>query len=417
MKIYFLTQYFPPETGAPQNRLYELALQLQQKGDEVIVLTAMPNYPDMRIKKGYRWRLWKTEIINGIKIHRSAIFVTRARFVLARLLNYFSFVFTSFWLGLFKIKKGDFLFCESPPLFLGITARALSKWKKIDMIFNVSDLWPESAEKLGIVTNKRFLKMATRLEEHLYKKATMISGQTMGIVNNIRSRFPDKKVIWLPNGVNTEQIISMKTDKQQWRKKMGFEESDFLFFYGGILGYAQGLEVILKTADKLRHEEHIKFILLGDGPEKESLMLIADHLELDNVYFYDSVSRDNIPEIISAIDVSVIPLRKIELFKGAIPSKIFESLALEKPILLGVEGEAYDRFIKEGNCGLAFEPENAQSLTDAARQLMEDPELTRKLGKNGLDYVREYFERSKIASKFRSELMEFKSGKDDPEST
>jgi glycosyltransferase involved in cell wall biosynthesis len=285
------------------------------------------------------------------------------------------------------------------------------------MIFNVSDLWPESAEKLGIVTNKRFLNMATRLEEHLYKRSALISGQTMGIVNNIRERFPKKKVIWVPNGVNTDEIISMKTDKQKWRKKMDFAPDDFLFFYGGILGYAQGLEVILKTADKLRNEEHIKFVILGDGPEKESLMLIADHLELDNVFFLDSVSRETIPEIISAIDVSIIPLRKIELFKGAIPSKIFESLALEKPILLGVEGEAHDLFIKDGNCGLFFEPENAQSLTDAARQIMSEPDLSSKLGENGLKYVREYFERSKIATKFRQDLIEFKSGNNDTEST
>lgn len=408
MKIYILTQYFPPETGAPQNRLFELALQLLAKGDEVIVLTAMPNYPEMRIKRGYRFRLWKTETISGIKVHRSAIFVSRARWVFARLLNYFSFVFTSFWLGLFKIKKGDYLFCESPPLFLGITAFALSKIKKISLIFNVSDLWPESAEKLGIVTNKFFLKKATGLEEFLYRKSELISGQTMGIVDNIRSRFPQKEVLWLPNGVNTAEIISMQTDKQQWRRKNDFSEDDFLFFYGGILGHAQGLEVILKTADKMRNEDRIKFIILGDGPEKESLMLIADHLELDNVFFYDSISRDKIPEILSSIDVSIIPLRKIELFKGAIPSKIFESLALKKPILLGVEGEAYNLFIKKGNCGLFYEPENAQSLTDAAQQISQDPDLCRQLGENGLNFVKEKFERSVIASKFRSELIKHK---------
>ena len=171
MRFTILTQYYPPETGAPQNRLSDLAMQLRNAGFEVIVITAMPNYPKNEIFKPYKGKLFVAETIQDITIYRSWIFVGKSRSVIPRLLNYFSFVITSFFTGLFKLKKQDFILCESPPLFLGISGLLLSVFKKSKFIFNISDLWPESAEKLGVIKNKRILKLTEKLECYLYRKS------------------------------------------------------------------------------------------------------------------------------------------------------------------------------------------------------------------------------------------------------
>ena len=248
MKLLILTQYFPPEIGAPQNRIFELAIRLREEGVSVTVLTAMPNYPQMEIHANYKGRKYLYEEIDGLKIHRSSIYVTKSKSIIARLRNYFSFVWSSYRVGKKKLEKEyDIILCESPPLFLGISAYRLAKKKKSKFIFNVSDLWPESAEKLEIVTNRFFLGLATKLEEFLYRKSDLITGQTQGIVKNISSRFPNKKVYWLPNGVDVSFYNPTNNTKQNWRTNNGFSDEDTLLFYGGIIGHAQGLEVIIKA--------------------------------------------------------------------------------------------------------------------------------------------------------------------------
>jgi glycosyltransferase involved in cell wall biosynthesis len=399
LKILILTQYFPPEVGAPQNRLFELAVRLQQKGAHVSVLTAMPNYPQMQVHEAYKKKFYSYEEMNGLHVHRSWIYVSKSKGIVKRLLNYFSFVKTSFWVGWFKLGKFDYIICESPPLFLGITAYLLKKLKHSKLIFNVSDLWPESAEKLGLVTNKFFLKRATKLEEFLYRKSDLISGQTQGIVKNISTRFADKKVYWLPNGVDLNYY---KADNVAgtWRNENNFSNDDFLLLYAGIIGYAQGLEVIINAANKLKEYSKIKFVLIGSGPEKEKLQELKQQLKVDNVLFFDAVTKKEMPAIVSAIDVAVIPLKRLDLFKGAIPSKIFENLAMKKPILLGVEGEAKELFIDQGNCGLAFIPENADDLASKTIELFNNRITLKQLGENGYKYVEQNFTRDKIANEF-----------------
>lgn len=399
MKLLILTQYFPPEVGAPQNRLYELAVRLQEKGMDVSVLTAMPNYPQMKIYDGYRDKWYMEEQMGKLRVYRSWIYTTPSKGIFSRLLNYFSFVFSSFLAGLIKVGPVDYILCESPPLFLGMTAFGLKKIKSAKLLFNVSDLWPESAERLGLVTSPVFLKMATRLEEFLYRHSNLISGQTQGIVKNISSRFPTKKVYWLPNGVDLNYYDPASV-QSSWRSQNGFGAGDFIVLYAGIIGHAQGLDVILHAAARLKEYPQIKFILLGSGPEKEKLMELKKMKQLDQVFFVDAVSKQEMPAIIAASSVSVVPLKRLDLFKGAIPSKIFENLAMKKPILLGVEGEAKDLFITQGNAGLAFIPEDDKDLAVKTLQLFHDPGLVQQLGENGQHYVREKFTRDKIASEF-----------------
>ncbi len=403
MRLVILTQYFPPEVGAPQNRLYELAQRLERKGVEVTVLTAMPNYPSMKIHPEYRGKFFVKENVDNLTILRSWIYATPSKGVMRRLLNYYSFVFSAFWIGLFKLPKHDFLLVESPPLFLGKTAFLLSKIYKSKLIFNVSDLWPESAEKLNIVTNKTFLKLATVLEEFMYKKSTLITGQTQGICENISARFPKKDVYWLPNGVDLNYYDSNNLTSN-FRESMNFQADDFLLLYAGIIGHAQGLEVILKSAAILKTQQKIKFILLGSGPEKEKLLALKKEHQLDNVIFLDPVDKTKMPNIVAGIDVAVIPLKKLDLFKGAIPSKIFENLAMKKPIILGVEGEAKHLFIDQGKAGLAFEPENENALAAAVLSLFNDRSQCQQMGENGLKFVSEHFTRDLIANRLYDKL-------------
>jgi glycosyltransferase involved in cell wall biosynthesis len=287
---------------------------------------------------------------------------------------------------------------ESPPLFLGITAYLLSKSKKAKLVFNVSDLWPESAEKLGLVTNKTMLKLSTYLEEFCYKKAKLVTGQTQGICANISSRFPSKKVYWLKNGVDVNFYNTDKPIERNWREENGFSIEDFILIYAGIIGYAQGLEVIIESAKNLVNQGDIKFVFLGSGPEKEKLLNLKNKFNLKNISFFEAVPKVKMQDILMATDASIIPLRKLDIFKGAIPSKIFENLALRKPIILGVEGEAKELFIDDAKAGLAFEPENANDLSQKIVEAYTNRNQLKEFGNNGYLFVKQYFSRDVIAN-------------------
>jgi glycosyltransferase involved in cell wall biosynthesis len=390
MRILILSQYFIPETGAPQGRLLQWAKQLGKKGATVEILTAMPNYPEMKIHEGYRGKFYMREDIQGMKIHRVWIYAAPGKAIFPRLMNYFSFVFTSLLAGIFRTGRYDYIFCESPPLFLGITAWLLKVFKGARLIFNVSDLWPESAEKLGLVTNRFLLGAASSLERFLYRKSFLITGQTKGIVQNISGRFPQKNVLWFKNGTDVRELESTEADPGL-RTRLGFTSADFLLLYAGIIGHAQGLEVLLQAAEKLRPIPAIKFLIMGSGPEKEKLLRMKEAKALDNVLFFESRPRKEVIPFIHAADVAVIPLKRLDLFKGAIPSKIFENLALKKPILLGVEGEAKELLIDNGKAGLAFIPEDPGDLAGRVLYLYSHEQERIEFGINGYNYlVREF---------------------------
>lgn len=396
MKLIILTQYFPPEVGAPQNRLYEIAIRLQKLGVQIEVLTAMPNYPQMEIHSAYKGKWYVKEEMDGMPVHRAWIWVNKSKSILSRLLNYFSFVFTSICIGLFKLHKADFLFCESPPLFLGISALILKRAKKAKLIFNVADLWPQSAEDLGLITNRFLLNTSTRLEESLYSSSSMITGQTQGIISNISTRFPSKPIYWLPNGVDLS-YYNPDIINGNWRKENKFQASDYLILYAGIIGHGQGLEVVLNAAEITASFPSIKWILLGNGPEKEKMLATKEKMKIENVYFFEVIPKIRMPEIWKTVDCALIPLRRLQLFKGSLPSKAFEAMAMQKPILLGVEGEAEDLFIKQGMAGVAYIPEDATDLANKALYLFNNREIASDFGRKGRTFVRENFDRDTIA--------------------
>jgi glycosyltransferase involved in cell wall biosynthesis len=406
MKLLFLTQYYPPETGAPQNRLHSLALNLIKVGFEVEVLTALPNYPKMEIFPEYRGIREMEETIDGVRVVRSSIYVTKDKGVAKRLMNYFSFVWTSMRSHK-RLREADYVLCESPPLFLGISALYLA-WKlKAKMIFNVSDLWPESAEELDIVSNKFFLGLAYKLEAFLYKKSFLVTGQTQGIVADINKRFPKVPTMWLPNGIDKD-VYTFSDLETDWLREYTIQDKR-LYMYAGIIGHAQGLDVIIKAKQWLLHNEPeiasgLEFVMIGDGPEKDRLMELDKALGT-RLVFIPNTPKQKVMRMIKNASGYIVPLKKLNLFLGAIPSKIFDPLALGIPVLLGVDGEARNIFIEQGKGGLYYEPENHEALARAIVQFEKDKELAKKLGQQGKDYVEQNFDRKNIAITLRDRVQ------------
>ena len=405
MKFLILSQYYPPETGAPQNRLHSLALNLVKHGCDVEVLTAMPNYPKMEIFEEYKGLSYKKENIDGVKVHRSKIYVSKSKGVLKRLLNYFSFVFSSIRISN-KLSKTDYVICESPPLFLGISALYICKKLNAKLIFNVSDLWPESAEKLDIVNNKFLLNLAYKLEKYLYEKSFLVTVQTQGIVANINKRFPDISTLWLPNGIDKE--VYEVSENKDWIKEFSLEGKS-IYVYAGIIGHAQGLDVIIKAKSWLikndfKLSKKVEFVIIGDGPDKQRLLALDKELKT-NIIFIPNTPKVEMLKMLKACHGYIIPLRKIDLFKGAIPSKIFDALALFKPILLGVDGEAKSLFIDQGHAGIYFEPENEISLAKALIELEKNPLQALAYGKSGNYFAHKNFDRKKIAKQLLNRIQ------------
>jgi colanic acid biosynthesis glycosyl transferase WcaI len=394
LHILIHTQYFPPEIGAPQTRLHELALHLVHHGMSVTVLTAMPNYPRGRVYDGYGgWSC--NEKLDGINVIRSIIYPYQGIRLFHRLISYFSFVFSSLWVGFWKVKNADFVITESPPLFLGIAGFVLSRLLRARWIFNISDLWPQSAVELEVIDQKSIgNKLGKALEEFLYRKAWMVTCQSRGILENIKERFPDVITYHLPNGVDT---VFFQPDNNPQSGK------EFKVIYAGLFGLAQGLDQILMAAGKIPEAEHITFTLVGDGPERSKLLQRAEELRLKTVYFSAPVPKNKVPQLLQKADVIVVPL-KIQL-TGAVPSKLYEAMAVGKPVILIGGGEAA-KIVNDAQCGLVVRPSDREELVSAIRYLKAHPAEGAQMGKNGRESVVCNHDRKQIANHFARSLLE-----------
>ncbi len=394
MRICILTQYYLPEIGAPQARLSELANHFLVAGDEVVVLTAMPNYPTGKIFNGYKG-FFRKEIIDAIDVIRCYIFPSKSIRFLPRLWNYFSFVISSMVIGILKLPKFDILITESPPLFLGISGYVLSKLKGARWIFNVSDLWPESAVNLGIVSDGILLKMANILEAFCYRKSWLVTGQSREIIRNIQQRFPDVSTYRLSNGVDIQKFHpKYRSDiLKKWAKP------DYCtVVYAGLHGIAQGIDQIIEAAGKLQNDGiKVQFLLIGDGPEKDKLKKLATRLTLSNLHFIDPMERDCIPEVWASADIAVIPLK--QYIPGAVPSKLYEAMASALPIVMVAEGEPAD-IVCETECGLVVKPGDINGIVNAIRPLSESLSVRQEMGNKGRAKVINSFSRYGILSDF-----------------
>jgi len=406
MRILILTQYYPPEMGAPQNRLAGLSRHLMVSGHEVTVLTAFPNYPKGEIYDEFRGRMVVTECANGIRIVRTWVYATKSKKFFKRLTNYFSFTFSSLICGLLKVRMQDIVIVESPPLFLGISGFLLSRFKHAKFVMNVSDLWPESAVAMGVLQNKILIRLSTILEEFLYRRSALITGQTQGIVGNIASRLPSKRLHLYTNGVDIERFegACLEEGAQQARREFDLE-GKVVIGYAGLHGLAQDLDTILKAAQELREYEDLLFAFWGDGPEKVRLLSLKDELGLKNVRFYPAESSSKIPKILSIFDIAMIPLKRLDLFKGALPSKMFEAMGAGIPMIVSVSGEA-QKLVERANSGIYVEPENSQAMVNAILQLRNDPIRRKTLGLNGQNYVKQHYDRRVLAKKLEAQLLD-----------
>ncbi len=400
MRILILTQYYPPETGAPQNRLSDLARRLAGSGHDLRVLTAMPNYPRGEVFEAYRNRFLVEEKHAGVEVIRTWIYATKKKTFIQRILNYFSFVVSSVVLGIWKVGSPDIVIVESPPLFLGISGFLLSITKNAKLVLNVSDLWPDSAVAMGVLSNNVLIRASRALEEFLYRRAFLITGQTRGIVDDIQSRFPDKDVALITNGVDAAAFVAVSNSSQRTETRREFAlQGKFVIGYAGLHGLAQGLDTVVHAARLLVDQQDILFAFFGDGPEKEKLIQQVEQCGLENVRFYSSQPSRRMPAVVGSFDVALVPLKGLELFKGALPSKMFEAMAAAVPLLASIDGEAR-QLIEKAGAGLCIEPENPDAMADAILQFYKDPQLLQCLGRNGQRYVIEHFDREKIADRF-----------------
>jgi glycosyltransferase involved in cell wall biosynthesis len=406
VRILFITQYFLPEIGAPQNRISDLALRLSDAGHCVTILTAFPNYPEGCVLEAYRRKFRMIDHWCGLRVVRTWIYATPSKGFIPRLCNYFSFVFSSIILGTRAAGPQDVVVVESPPLFLGLAGLFVSRMKRARLVFNVSDLWPESAVALGVIRNRALIRLAGSLERFIYERSDLISGQTRGIVSNIAMRMPLKPVYLLTNGVAAVRFHSAgaMNRKEALLRLEPSLEGKLVVGYAGLHGLAQGLETVLEAAMLLSNCGHIAFVLVGDGIEKPRLKDMAGKLSLTNVFFLDSQPKEEMPDILSGFDAALIPLKRLDLFKGALPSKMFEAMAAGLPLIVMINGEAR-ALMETAEAGLHVEPENPQALARAIGALAADPARRRQLGENGRRFVVHHFDRAVIAKRFEHALL------------
>lgn len=402
MRITILTQYYPPEHGAPQNRLHDLAKRWTQAGEQVTVLTAMPNYPAGEVFKDYRGRFSGAEEIDGVKVVRAWMLPSRKKGTIPQLRAYFSFVFAALLVGAFRLGRADFLVCESPPLFLGFTALVLAFLKRSRLVMNISDLWPESAVQLGMLGPGPALRCLEWFEGLLYRRSALVSCQTEGIVDGVKKRHPRASTLLFPNGVDPETFFPIPKDLDLARR-LGLPEGGFVVGYGGNHGRSQALSQVLDAAALLQDED-VRFVLFGDGPEKDELVAKAKARGLDKVHFFPSMPRLEMLKAISLWDVALVPLRDIELFHGARPSKMFELMAAEKPFVFCGEGEGADLALSSG-CAVAVPAEHPPELAAAIMALRrQSPEELRAMGAAGHAFVLRDYNRVALAAAFLERL-------------
>jgi glycosyltransferase involved in cell wall biosynthesis len=388
--------------GAPQARLSELGERLIDLGWEVEALTALPNYPTGKVFAGYDVRKPVVEQIGRIRTVRAPLYTAKSGFT-RRLRSYFSFAASASRYGPRLCQWPDLLYVESPPLFIGYAARYLSWRWNCPFVFNVSDLWPESAIRMGIVKAGFATRMAERLEHKLYRMAAGVTGQSAEIIAAVRRCAPSVRAEIITNGVDPDRFGRARTDAAA-RELLGREPGP-IFIFAGLLGLAQGLDQVLDLAAALPLDVPGRFVLVGEGPAREQLVARIERERIGRVKIIQAQPRERIPALLAAADVALITLGMS--IPGAVPSKIYEAMATSLPILLVADGEPACR-VNESQCGLAVSPGELASLQSAYATLATDAELRNRLGAAGRRAAETTYARTQIAARldqFLSSLL------------
>lgn len=370
MRILFLTDNFPPETNAPATRTHEHCLKWSKMGYDVTVITCFPNFPKGKVFEGYTNKLYQKENIDGINVVRVWSYITENNGFFKRIIDYVSYAFTSFIFGLF-IKK-DLIIATSPQFFTAISGRMLSLFKRIPWVMEVRDLWPDSIAAVGSMNkNSKSFKILKKIENHLYKTASKIIVVTDSFKNyliNEHQILPEKIGVF-KNGIIINNLNKPILNDVIALKESLCLENKIIISYIGTHGLAHGLKFILESISKISNQ-NLHFLFIGDGAEKETLIKYSKTLDSKNFTFLKSVTKSEIPLYIDISDYSLVNLKKSNDFKNVIPSKIFENIAMYKPILLGVEGESKE-LINKYKVGVCFKPEDRESFLNAIKNIQK----------------------------------------------
>jgi colanic acid biosynthesis glycosyl transferase WcaI len=410
MKILYVSQYFPPEMGAPAARAVELTRHWAAAGHEVTVLTGFPNHPTGIVPPEYREkirRLMVREKKDGVNIVRTWLLPLPNRKAHERMLNYSSFCVSAATTGLF-LPRTDVIIATSPQLLVGLSGWWLARRKRLPFVFEVRDLWPESLSAVGMGnSNSPLHRTLARIAGFLYSRADQIVVVTSAFEDHLVEhwRVPREKISVIENGVETRLFAPepFSPEAVNLRRELG-AEGKFVVSYIGTMGMAHGLETVIDAATRLQDSNpQIVFLMVGEGAEKARIIALAQARGLSNLRFVDQQPREKIPAYICASDVCLVPLRKTELFKTVLPTKMLEFMSCGRPVILGVDGQAR-AILEEAKGGLAIEPEDVDALLNAILYLAGNSGIAQELGRNGRDFIVRRFSRHQTAEKYIHEL-------------
>ena len=409
MKILYVSQYFPPEMGAPAGRAAELSRLWVEDGHEVTVLTGFPNHPTGIVPPEYRGkfrRLVTRDTYHGVNLVRSWLLPCPNRKAYERILNYSSFCVSSAATGAF-LDKPDLVIATSPQLLVGLSGWWLARYNGVPFVFEVRDLWPESLAAVGMgERNSPLHRSLARIAGFLYRSCDRLVVVTPAFKEYlIRNwRVPEEKIFVVENGVETS-LFNRLTPNAAIRRELGAEEK-FVASYIGTMGNAHGLETLLAAAARLRESApNVLFLLVGEGAEKARIISLARARGLTNVRFVDQQPREKIPAYICASDTCLVLLKKAALFKTVLPTKMLEFMSCARPVILGVDGHAR-KVMEQANAGIFIRPEDPVALADAVMRLAADPALRESLGRNGRQHVCHYFSRQDTAKLYLDVLQD-----------
>ncbi|MEJ5994815.1 glycosyltransferase family 4 protein [Pedobacter sp. Du54] len=408
MRILLLHQYFLEQDDPGGSRFNELTAQWCELGHEVTVIAGMMHYNGNEKRDVYKGKYFVNNKQGKVNVWRTHVSESYNAGFVGRLWGYFSFVFSALWAGLFKVNgKYDIILVTSPPLFIGITGYLLSRLKRVPFVFEIRDLWPESAIDTGVVTNKWIIKLAYALEGFIYKKAKKINVLTPAFKKTLieKKGVAQDKIIFIPNAADfslSDHLLDT-FDVASFREKQGWT-GRFVVTYVGAHGVANHLDQVLETADLMRNT-NLLFVLIGQGMQKRKLQELAETINLTNVAFLDPVPKAEVFEYIFASDMGASVLKNVDTFKTVYSNKTFDYMACKKPIFMAIDGVSRE-LVEEANAGVFVQPEDANDFAAKIRLYMNNPELINEQGEAGYLFAKGNFDRKVLADKYLNYLKD-----------
>lgn len=394
MHILFFTHYFPPEVNAPASRTYEHAKYWIEAGHRVTVITNHPNHPHGRLYEGYKNRIISREVIDGIKVIRLWTYLAPNSGFLKRSLNYIIYALIAFFVGLF-IRDTDIVIGTTPQFFCGLSGLLTAKVKGKPFVGEVRDLWPDSILAVDAVNSDLLVRFLYKLERIFYKHSDHLVVLTNSFATHIQ-KLCETPYSFIPNGVVWDFWQSGDINDN---RHLHLENGKFKVGYIGTFGMAHGLDMVLDVAKSTSSFADIHYYLIGDGAEGEHLKKRAQSEDIKNLDIYGLQPKKAIPDIVKQLDVILVLLRNEELFETVIPSKLFEGMVMEKPLIVGINGET-KQLVNSAQSGITITPESREELETAILDLYHKPDLRAKLGSNGKTFVKQHFLRKKLAHDF-----------------